>query len=70
MVMHFDETDDYAIVFMRKRKIIAIKTVNGSEKDVRSLSEYLQNAPKDYKKNSGRYSRVGFIKYSPLELKG
>jgi len=68
--MYFDGTDDYAIVFMRRKKILAIKTVTCTEKDVRSLSEYLQNAPKDYKKNSGRYNRVGFIKYGTLEVKG
>lgn len=68
--MYFDGTDDYAIVFMRRKKIIAIRTVTCSENDVRSVSEYLQNAPKNYKKNSGKYTRVGFIKYSPLEVKG
>ena len=65
-----DQINEYAIVFMRRKKITGVRTVICSYKHAQALVSYLQNSPKEYKEQSGKFNRVGFIECKPLQLKG
>ena len=70
MTEDFNDIKEYAIIFMRRRKITGVRTVLCSHQHAQALVSYLQNSSKEYKDKSGKFNRVGFIECKPLQLKG
>lgn len=64
-----DNIKEYSILFFRRRKLIAVRTISCTYNQVKEVCNFLHNEKKEYKKNSGKYTRVGFIENKPLTLR-
>ena len=68
-MINYDNYKTYSIIFFRRRKVIGIRNVTCTYEQAKDVSNFLQNESKEYKANSGRYTKVGFIETKPLTLR-